>query len=157
MILKLTLCRLTRQVFSYIFFMKRKRGTKKGSKTIGTNKYHFGKVLALARRKKGITQVELSRLLNTSSRVISYYEREATNPSWDTVCKIATALKMSPESMLEPAAVDTTTVPVIDRGLSKRFEIAQRLPMEARKQLKKFIDTLAKANNMLELQTDGTQ
>lgn len=128
--------------------MSKKRGTKKGSKNIGTNKYHFGKLLAEARRKKGLTQVELAKLLDTSSRVVSYYEREATNPSWDTICKIANVLKISPESMLEPAA-KAEPGSEIDRGLSKRFEAAHKLPVEARNQLKKFIDTLSKAHKVL--------
>jgi transcriptional regulator with XRE-family HTH domain len=80
--------------------------------------------------------------------VVSYYEREATNPSWDTICKIANVLKISPESMLEPAA-KAEQGPEIDRGLSKRFEGAHKLPVEARNQLKKFIDTLSQAHKVL--------
>ena len=156
-IIKLTLYRLLPQVAFYIFSMaQQKRGTKKGTKYIGTNKYHFGKVLAIARRKKGLTQVELAHLLDTSSRVVSYYEREATNPSWDTVCKIAAVLKVSPESMLDPAGQDADTSVTVDRALCRRFEIAHKLPEEARKQLKKFIDTLAKANNISDLQPEGS-
>jgi len=35
-------------------------------------------------------------------------------------------------------------------NLSKKFEVAQKLPTQARAQLKKFIATLAKANNIPE-------
>ncbi len=119
----------------------------------GKNHHHFGCALATIRRKKWLTQLELAGLLNTTSRTISYYERESKNPSVEIVKKIADVLDIRPELLLEQALVGTTTVSsndTIDRNLSKKFEIAQKLPAEARAQLKKFIDTLAKANNISE-------
>lgn len=134
--------------------MNRKKGTKKGSKIIGTNPYHFGRTLAAARRKKGLTQVELAKRMNTTSRTISYYERESKNPSLDMVKKIADVLGIRPEALLDLPGKNGngngTGEDVVDRNLSKKFEVAQKLPPEARAQLKKFIDTLAKANNISE-------
>jgi transcriptional regulator with XRE-family HTH domain len=134
--------------------MEKHRGTKKGSKIIGTNPHHFGRTLAAARRKKGLTQVELAMRLETTSRTISYYERESKNPSLEMVKKIADALAVRPENLLNLPGNDnengTSGDDTIDRNLSKKFEVAQKLPLEARAQLKKFIDTLAKANNIQE-------
>ncbi len=134
--------------------MQKRRGTQKGTKIIGTNPYHFGRTLAAARRKKGLTQVELAQRLQTTGRTISYYERESKNPSLDMVKKIADALAVRPESLLDLPGHDngsgTPGDDVIDRNLSKKFEVAQKLPPEARAQLKKFINTLAKANNISE-------
>jgi len=139
------------QVSYYIFYMStKKRGTKKGARIIGTNKYHFGKQLAVERRKKGYTQVELAQKLGTTSRVISYYERESKNPSLDMVKKIADTLGIKPESLLNLPSNGSNGIEVIDRSLSKKFEIAQKLPSEARNQLKKFIDTLTKAHDIKE-------
>lgn len=134
--------------------MQKRRGTKKGTKIIGTNPYHFGRTLASARRKKGLTQVELAQRLQTTSRTISYYERESKNPSLEMVKKIADALAVRPECLLDLPGYDngngTAGDDMIDRNLSKKFEVAQKLPPEARAQLKKFIDTLSKANNISE-------
>jgi transcriptional regulator with XRE-family HTH domain len=134
--------------------MRKRKGTKKGTKIIGTNPYHFGRTLATARRKKGLTQVELAQRLETTSRTISYYERESKNPSLEMVKKIADTLGVRPESLLDlPNGDNGNNVTVddnIDRNLSKKFEIAQKLPQEARSQLKKFIDTLARASNIQE-------
>jgi transcriptional regulator with XRE-family HTH domain len=138
---------LTPQVLFYIFTMAQKRGTKKGTKYIGTNRYHFGGLLAEARRKKGLTQTELAAMLKTSSRVVSYYEREATNPSWATITKIADVLGVAPEALIHPSK-EAERADTIDRSLNKRFEIAQKLPPRARSQLKQFVDTLAKAHNL---------
>lgn len=130
------------------------KGTKKGTRIIGTNPYHFGRTLAAIRRKKGLTQVELAQRLNTTSRTISYYERESKNPSLEMVKKIADALAVRPESLLNLPGCEngksSEADETIDRNLSKKFEIAQKLPPEARAQLKKFIDTLAKAHNIQE-------
>lgn len=140
------------QVPFYIFYMGNKRGTKKGTKIIGTNPYHFGRRLASARRKKGLTQVELAKRLNTTSRTISYYERESKNPSLDMVKRISDAIGIRPESLLDlpqkEVNVTSNEERIVDRNLSKKFEIAQKLPPEARAQLKKFIDTLAKAHDI---------
>jgi len=132
--------------------MNKKRGTKKGTKIIGSNSYSFGLKLATIRRKKGFTQVELAEMLNTTTRVISYYERESKNPSLEMVKKIADVLKIKPEMLLDIADENnnSTEIEFIDRSLSKKFELAQKLPNDARMQLKKFIDTLTKANNIKE-------
>jgi transcriptional regulator with XRE-family HTH domain len=134
--------------------MEKRKGTKKGSKIVGTNPYHFGRSLATARRKKGLTQVELAQRLSTTSRTISYYERESKNPSLEMVKKIADVLGIRPDSLLDLPNGDNGSAAIgedtIDRNLSKKFEVAQKLPTEARAQLKKFIDTLAKANNISE-------
>ena len=125
--------------------MNKTRGTKKGTKIIGTNRYSFGRQLATLRRRKGLTQTELAKMLNTTSRVISYYERESNNPSLEMVKKMANALNVKPDSLLK-LSHENDSIECIDRSLSKKFEIAQRLPQEAKTQLKKFIDTLAKAH-----------
>jgi len=132
-------------VVYYIFYMNKTRGTKKGTKIIGTNQYSFGRQLATLRRRKGLTQIELAKMLNTTSRVISYYERESNNPSLEMVKKMANALNVKPDSLLK-LSHENDTIECIDRSLSKKFEIAQKLPSEAKTQLKKFIDTLAKAH-----------
>ncbi|MGD9202497.1 MAG: helix-turn-helix transcriptional regulator [Chitinispirillia bacterium] len=125
--------------------MNKTRGTKKGTKIIGTNQYSFGRQLATLRRRKGLTQTELAKMLDTTSRVISYYERESNNPSLEMVKKMANVLNVKPDSLLK-LSHENDSIECIDRSLSKKFEIAQRLPQEAKTQLKKFIDTLAKAH-----------
>jgi len=151
-IFKLTIFRYYPQVVYYIFYMNKKRGTKKGTKIIGSNRFSFGRKLATMRRKKGFTQVELAKMLNTTARVISYYERESMNPSLEMVKKIAEALKAKPETLLAMPDENNNSneIEFIDRSLSKKFELAQKLPNDARTQLKKFIDTLTKANNFEE-------
>jgi len=98
--------------------------------------------------------MDLAQQMGTTSRTVSYYERETKNPSLAMVRKIADTLGIRPESLLDlPNSGNgnaATAGSAIDRNLSKKFEVAQKLPQEARAQLKKFINTLAKANNIQE-------
>ena len=126
--------------------MEKRRGPKRGSKYTGTNPYHFGKILAAARMKKGLTQAELASLLGTSRRVVSYYEREVGNPNVETLNKISEVLKVPIGRFLEQKAEPVSQT--IDRGLNRRIEDAQRLPANARAEIKRLIDALLKAHGI---------
>jgi transcriptional regulator with XRE-family HTH domain len=118
-----------------------KHGPEKGTKYIGTNQHHFGKMLATLRRKKGLTQIELAGKSGVSKRAITYYERETKNPSVAVLNKLATALEVPVEKFL----YKNTESIALDRSLSKRFEVAQHLPSTARNDIKRYIDNVAKA------------
>jgi transcriptional regulator with XRE-family HTH domain len=129
------------QELCYFYFMHAKHGPAKGTKYIGTNQHHFGKILATLRRKKGLTQIELAGKSGVSKRSITYYERETKNPSVAVLNKLAAALEVSVEKFL----YGNTEAIALDRSLSKRFEAAQRLPSTARNDIKRYIDNVAKA------------
>jgi len=135
------------QVLCYFSFMTTKHGPEKGSKYIGTNQHHFGKILAVLRRKKGLTQIELAEKSGVSKRAITYYERETKNPSVAVLDKLAAALDVSVEKFLNGNTVDPIA---LDRSLGKRFDIAQRLPPIARNDIKRYIDNVAKAHGITE-------
>jgi transcriptional regulator with XRE-family HTH domain len=129
--------------------MKKRRGPKQGSKYTGTNPYQFGRTLAEIRRRKGLTQEELAQLLGTTRRIVSYYERDVTNPSIEVITKIATALNVPVEHFLEHMDKQAQQKPTkIDRGLSRRCEEAQKLPQNARLEIKRFIDAMLKSYGM---------
>ena len=138
-------------MLSYLFYMQKKRGPKKGSTFQGSHRYEFGTILARERIKKGLTQTELAQKISTTVRVISHFEREVKNPPADTVKKLSEALSIPVERLLylKDNNNENDHLP-LDRGLSKRFEIAQKLPSQARQEVKKFIDAIAKANGFME-------
>jgi len=127
---------------------KKLRGPQKGSRYNNTHPYPFGKALATQRRKKGYTQEELGQIVGTSKRVISHLEREVKNPPADTLKKLSKALKVPVEQLISPDKEILRQEQPIDRGLSKRFEIAQKLPLNARNEIKKIIDVMAKAHGL---------
>lgn len=135
------------QVHFIFYYMKKKKGPKSGTKYHGTNPYHFGMIMAAARRKKGYTQAELAEIVGTTRRAISYYEREAKNPTYDTLKRIADALDVQITRFINPQDKELPEEQE-DRNLNKRFEAAKKLPPDARDQLKKLIDTMLKAHNI---------
>lgn len=57
--------------------------------------------IKICRKKLGLTQVELSIQADVSSYYISDIEIGRGNPSLDTLCKIANALKVEPYELLK--------------------------------------------------------
>lgn len=125
--------------------MKTRRGPKRGSNFKSAHRYPFGQALAAIRLKKGLTQAELAKLMGTTVRVISHYEREAKNPTAETVKKLAEALNIQISKLLVTETQINNNDMKIDRGLSKRFELAQKLPATARNDIKRYIDNVIKA------------
>lgn len=132
---------------SYIFNMNTKRGPRKGTKYHGTNPYTFGSMLAAARRKKGYTQEELGGLIGTSKRVISYFEREAKNPTVETIKKLAEVLEVSPQKLLNPAG-DSIEEPKAIRSLQKKLSVVHKLPPDEQRYIAKMIDLIAEKNKV---------
>jgi len=135
------------QMAFYIFSMNKTRGPKKGSKYHGTNPYTFGSALAAARRRKGYTQEELAKLVATSKRVISYFEREAKNPTLDTIRKLARVLEVPPEKLLNPDAPGKQEPKAI-RSLQKKLGVVHKLPPEDQRYIAKMIDLVAERNGV---------
>jgi transcriptional regulator with XRE-family HTH domain len=56
--------------------------------------------LRTARRAKDITQAQLAKLAGVDQRTISDIERgRNTNPSWETVARIAQVLEVEPQEL----------------------------------------------------------
>jgi transcriptional regulator with XRE-family HTH domain len=128
--------------------MAKKRGPQKGSHLLGMHRHPFGKALATARIKRGYTQEELALKLGTSKRVISHFEREVKNPPANTLKKLSIALRIPVETLLftgQGPANDNET-DVTDRGLNRRFILAQKLQPAVRKDVKRYLDNVLKAN-----------
>lgn len=128
--------------------MTNKRGPQKGTKYHGTNPHTFGMVLAAARRRKGYTQEELGKLIGTSKRVISYFERQAKNPTTETINKLAKVLEMPPEKLLAPSK-KALEEPKAIRSLQKKLGIVHKLPPEEQRYIAKMIDLIAEKNKVL--------
>ena len=72
---KSVLCYINQMVL-YIFYMNKQRGPKKGMSFQGNHRYEFGSALSRERIKRGLTQAELAKRLDSTARVISHFERE---------------------------------------------------------------------------------
>jgi transcriptional regulator with XRE-family HTH domain len=62
----------------------------------------IGNNIKILRKEKGITQVELAKLLGTSQQVITAYEREKTKPDADKIPEIAEILGYPIQVLFNP-------------------------------------------------------
>ncbi len=60
----------------------------------------FGQRLAALRKERGWTQPELAEQLGVSVKAITYYEREASNPTAKTVEQIAKVFGVAPADLI---------------------------------------------------------
>jgi transcriptional regulator with XRE-family HTH domain len=80
-----------------------KKGPKKGSSFKEPKPYPFGQRLYTIRKRKGLTQKELAGRADTTVRAVSYYERQAKNPTLEVIERLAAALEVSPQLFIESA------------------------------------------------------
>jgi transcriptional regulator with XRE-family HTH domain len=99
----------------------------------------FGQRMATLRQRKALTQTQLAGRMNTTQKMIDYYERRSPNPTLDVMQKIAAALEISVTELLgeEAVAVRKAHSNGPTGKVQKVFEEVSRLP---RRQQEKIID-----------------
>ncbi|WP_052600341.1 helix-turn-helix domain-containing protein [Aureispira sp. CCB-QB1] len=94
----------------------------------------FGKRLLQARKKKGLSQSDVAKALNTKGPAIGRYERDEMKPSIDVATKLANLLEVSLDYL-----VGKTELELDPSVLNKVVEL-QKLPKEIQDKLFFFID-----------------
>ena len=102
----------------------------------------FGQRLAALRRAKGLSQTQLAELLDTTRKMIDYYERRAGNPSLDFIQRAAEALDVSVAELLGSQPRAARGKPGPTPQLQLRFEQIRRLPRKEQEFVIRFIDTV---------------
>jgi transcriptional regulator with XRE-family HTH domain len=115
------------------------RGTWSMAKTKGSDEETLGQRLARLRKSRGITQVELAKLLGLGQSNVSDYERDVCRPNADMLIKIAESLSLSPDEILGFAPKGRVPE-VISRRLIKRMIAIERLPKRDQQAIIRTID-----------------
>ena len=95
---------------------------------------NLGDNMMLIRKKKGLSQADLVKLIGTSGDVIGRYERWDITPSIDVVTKIADALKVSIDYLIGKTNLQ------LDKQAVKRLEDISKLPDDNKNFVLNFID-----------------
>ncbi len=95
----------------------------------------LGENMMLVRKKKGLSQAELGKLIGTSGDVVGRYERGDIKPSIDVVGKIADALDVSLDYLVGKSNI------LLDKQMLKRFQDISELDEAKRNTLFDLIDT----------------
>ncbi len=94
----------------------------------------LGDNVMLLRKKKGLSQADLGKIIGTSGDVIGRYERGDITPSVEVVSKIADALEVSVDYLLGKTKME------LDKQTLKRLEDIAKLPDENKNFVLNLID-----------------
>lgn len=95
---------------------------------------NFGDNMMLTRKKKGLSQADLGKMIGTSGDVIGRYERGDITPSIDVVVKVADALEVSVDYLIGKTKMQ------LDKQAVKRLEDISNLPEENKNFVLNLID-----------------
>jgi transcriptional regulator with XRE-family HTH domain len=84
----------------------------------------LGEKIRAVRQKKGLSQIELAESANIYQKNISRYENDTTDPSASALKKIADALGVTADYLLNNSEEE---IKINDKELLEKFEIIQNM------------------------------
>jgi len=115
--------------------MSRKDAEKRQDDTSG-----FADRLRALRRQKNLSQSDLGKLVDLHFTHVSRYERGLSRPTADTLKRLADALGVSGDYLLEGATDEAAKARFEDRELLRRFQEVQELPDRDKEIVKELLD-----------------
>lgn len=98
----------------------------------------FGTRLTAFRKAAGYTQVELAEVLNTTQRMITYYETRAEKAPAALLPKMAEVLGVSADALL--GIKQPKKSKVTDTRLQRRLQQVEKLDIKERRQVLQLLD-----------------
>jgi transcriptional regulator with XRE-family HTH domain len=96
----------------------------------------LGQQITTLRKKKGISQADLGKRVETSGDIIGRYERDEVKPSIEVVIRMADALEVSLDFLVGKTDLE------LDSSTLNRIREVTALPDEDRKQVFMVVDAL---------------
>jgi transcriptional regulator with XRE-family HTH domain len=96
--------------------------------------------LLKARKDKSLSQQELAKLAKVHFTNVGKYERGEAVPSADVFNRIAKALQVSPDFLLNGTLQDKSADAISDEELLSQFRKIEQLPANKKKLVKEFLD-----------------
>ncbi len=107
----------------------------------------FADRLLSARKAKSISQQELAKLAKVHFTNVGKYERGEAVPSADVLNRVAKALEVSPDFLLNGTLGDKAIDAIKDEELLIQFKKVEQLSNDKKKLVKEFLDAfIFKAN-----------
>ena len=94
----------------------------------------LGEQLMLLRKKKGLSQAALGKVIGTSGDVIGRYERELMTPSIEAIIKLADALEVSIDYLVGKADIE------LDKETFDRLKEVSKLSEEDKQYIFRMVD-----------------
>ena len=106
----------------------------------------FGSRLTGFRQARGLTQAQLAKTVNVSTRVLSYYENHAECASGELAVNLARALGVTLEELLGAGPVNQAAMPVgpnsEDMRLWWKFQKIRKLPQKDQRAVLRLVNSL---------------
>jgi transcriptional regulator with XRE-family HTH domain len=96
----------------------------------------LGQQITALRKKKGISQADLGKRVETSGDIIGRYERDEVKPSIEVVIRMADALEVSLDYLVGKTDME------LDSSTLNRIREVTALPDEDKKQVFMVVDAL---------------
>jgi len=100
----------------------------------------FARRLRQLRKQRDLSQTELGKLADLHYTHIGRYERGTSRPSADAVRRLADALGVSTDYLMEGATEEAAKARFEDRELLRQFQEVEALPDEDKVVVKKLLD-----------------
>ncbi|MFO1350149.1 MAG: helix-turn-helix transcriptional regulator [Gammaproteobacteria bacterium] len=100
----------------------------------------FAQRLRALRKHNNWSQTELGQLARLHYTHIGRFERGASRPSGDTLKRLAAALSVTSDYLLEGAVDAAAKANFADRELLQQFQAVEQLPDEDKHVIKKLLD-----------------
>ncbi|MEN9867071.1 MAG: hypothetical protein RL748_2661 [Pseudomonadota bacterium] len=100
----------------------------------------FAQRLRDLRKQKNLSQTALGKLASLHYTHIGRYEKGVAQPSGDTVRRLAEALGVSTDYLLEGTINTVAKARFNDKELLRQFQEVEQLPDEDKEVIKKFLD-----------------
>lgn len=100
----------------------------------------FAQRLRELRKSKNLSQTELGQLAVLHYTHIGRFERGASRPSGDTLMRLADALGVTSDYLLDGATHEAAKARLEDRELLKQFQEVEQLPDEDKNVVEKLLD-----------------
>ncbi len=108
----------------------------------------FGTRLAALRKERGWTQPQLAKELGITLAALTYYERQAKNPSGEFVSKVAALFGVSTDDLLGVKPDRKPTKPGPPSLVEERLLAVRRLPRDKQKVVLQFLDSFLQTNGV---------
>jgi transcriptional regulator with XRE-family HTH domain len=93
-----------------------------------------------ARKNKGLSQQDLGKLSKVHFSNIGKYERGEAIPASDILNRIAKALDVTTDFLINGTQQDKSAEAISDEELLSQFRKIEKLPAEKKKLVKEFVD-----------------
>jgi len=100
----------------------------------------FAERIKALRKQKNLSQTELGQLAGLHYTHIGRFERGASRPSGDTLKRLADALGVTSDYLLEGSTDEAAKAKFEDRELLQQFQEVERLPDEDKTVINKLLD-----------------